>query len=47
MKEPFKTRVEMFDPDVDKIEVATIERKLLGGANNPYSIAVRESFEYT
>ena len=46
MKEPFKTRVEMFDPAVDKIEVATIEKKLLGGSNNPYLVAVRESFEY-
>lgn len=41
---PLRNRIEPFDPDVDKIAVRTIERKLFDGTGRPYVTGVRDLY---
>lgn len=39
-----RNRIEPFDPEVDKIAIRTIERKLFDGASRPYVTGIRDLY---
>ena len=43
-KEPFKTRIEGFDPVDDRLWIETLQRKLFNGAHKPFVMSVSQVY---